>query len=135
MKKYLFFLITLFSINCYSQNFSSKIIGSWILKGYVGKKSVIECPDVLVFEKNAYSILNDCYGEDSELPIIEKGKWTFNTKDNNIILTQRKFISNYNFNGNIKTLTMYIKEKNDRMMKVCFNNMNSTTIAVFEKKR
>lgn len=116
-------MIILVSIGACSQNSSFKIIGSWVYNGVSDNtKQVIECPDVLVFNKDGnYSILNDCYGDDIENPLVEQGQWVLDSKQNVIKLKNRKFSTNYTFHNSSPVLTLFIKECTDKSLKICFN--------------
>lgn len=48
----------------------------------------IECPNIIIFGKKTYRILNDCYGDDPKSPIMETGE--FKQSDNALVLTHRK---------------------------------------------
>lgn len=125
MKTYVNFILMIFLVSnsACSQNSSYKVIGSWVYKGVSdSKKQVIECPDVLVFNKDGnYSILNECYGDDIENPSVEQGQWVFDSKENTITLKNRKFSTNYTFHDSSPVLTLYIKESTDKSLKICFN--------------
>ena len=121
-----------------SQNLPHKIIGEWsmsLVQEGDGKKYAMECPDVLSFEANGqYQIFNDCYGNDIENPIIERGKWIFDIKENKISLKDRKFSSSYTFHDSTPALTLYVKEITDKSMKLCFNNKDGCITENYEKK-
>jgi hypothetical protein len=117
-------MIFLVSNSACSQNSTNKVIGSWLYKGVSNnKKQVIECPDVLVFNKDGnYSILNECYGDDIENPLVEQGQWIFDSKEKTIKLKSRKFSTNYTFHDSSPILILYINESTDKSLKICFNN-------------
>ncbi|MBN7816883.1 hypothetical protein [Algoriphagus pacificus] len=119
----LILLIFLFNNRTCSQNIKKDLIGHWL---YIGteeiKKEEIECPDLLVLNKNGnYSILNDCYGSEIENPIVEQGQWTFDSKENIILLTNRKFFGDYMFHDSIPILQLYVKVSTGKLLKICFD--------------
>jgi len=132
--KILFFIFFI-SNSVYSQNSYNKIIGSWLYKG-IENKDFIECPDFLTFKNDSsYIIFNDCYGNNPESPIIEKGIWSFHFKENTILLKNRKYFINYIFqNDSSKVLTLFIKEISEKTMKICFSNKDNCIVEQYVKK-
>jgi hypothetical protein len=55
-----------------------------------GEGSAVECADVLVLEKLAYRIRNDCYGDNPANPVIESG--AFKIIGNQISFGSRKVV-------------------------------------------
>ena len=129
-------IILLMSSNACSQNYSNKLTGSWLYKGTEeNKNQPIECPDVLEFNPDGnYSVLNDCYGNDIEKPNVEHGRWVIDSKENNIILKDRKFSSSYTFHDSSPELTLYLKEITDKSMKICFNNKSGCNTENYTKE-
>lgn len=116
-------VVFLFSNRTCSQSINENLIGHWL---YVGteetKKGEIECPDLLLLNKNGnYSILNDCYGGEVENPIVEQGKWKFDPKENKILLTNRKFFGNYIFHDSVPILQLYVKMSTGKLLNICFD--------------
>jgi len=114
------------SISACSQNASNKIIGNWLYKGTENNMGQgMECPDLLVFNTDGnYSILNDCYGDDIKSPIVEQGKWVYDSKEKKITLKDRIYSTNYTFHHNTPVLTLYVKEGTAKLLKLCFNQGN-----------
>lgn len=123
-------LIGIFSsliISCNNSNGS--IVGKWKMVGC--EESFIECPDIiLVNEDSTYKVFNDCYGRDTNNPIVETGKWEL-TSDS-LIFTNRNFETNhYLFNlstdkivviyRNIENNMSLSKKTEEGTLKLCFS--------------
>jgi len=120
--KILLFTLILGTTAC-AQDLSEKIKGKW---KYVDD---MECPDFLIFKSDgSYTILNDCGSQDPRMPIVEKGKWNFDIKENAIRLTNREFISKNSvfseYHGKNKELIFYVKNVTENDMLLCFGNNN-----------
>lgn len=121
IKVFLFSLI-LGTTAC-AQDLSEKIEGKW---KYADD---MECPDFLIFKPDSsYTILNDCGSQNPGMPIVEKGKWNFDIKENAIRLTNREFVSKYSvfseYHGKNKELIFYVKNITENDMLLCFGDNN-----------
>lgn len=119
----LILVIFLFVNRTCSQSINKDLIGHWL---YIGteetKKQEIECPDLLVFNKNGnYCILNDCYGVEIENPIVEQGQWKFDFKENKILLTNRRFFGNYMLHDSGPILQLYVQVNTGKLLSICFD--------------
>ncbi|GAA6135174.1 hypothetical protein NBRC116188_19640 [Oceaniserpentilla sp. 4NH20-0058] len=126
MKKVLRFNYLLYSIflcfGCSTQ--ASSIVGDWSL---IEKNT--GCPYSILFRKNGvYEILNDCYGFDPKLPIVEKGR--FYIGNNEISFTKREIFSEYNFLGSNGLSSVKILSLNDKelVISVCSGVNNKCSI-------
>lgn len=95
------------------------------LKGKWKFADDFDCPDILEFNLNGtYTIFNDCGSIDPKLPIIEKGSWKFISKENEIILYKREFVSPNSvfseYHGKNDSLSFKIKELIDKKLTLCF---------------
>jgi hypothetical protein len=93
------------------------IIGEW---KYIDDN---ECPDLIVISADGmYSIFNDCYSENPEKPIIEKGIWRKNNSE--LIFLEREFISEsssfIDLYGAESELSIKIELVTATKMKLCF---------------
>jgi hypothetical protein len=112
-------LIFFFSEGAFAQNLKEMIIGKWLHKGV----REMECPDLIAFHKDGtYQVLNDCYGADKDVPILEKGTWRMDSTASVITLINRKFYSNYYFQNSKKTLLIYFKNVTDQKMSISFRD-------------
>lgn len=114
-------------ISCNNSNES--IVGKWKMESC--KESFIECPDIIMFnEDSTYKVFNDCYGTDTNNPIVETGNWE-STSDS-LILKNRSFETNsYLFNLSTDRLIVYYRNIENNMslskkteegtLKLCFS--------------
>jgi len=107
-----------------AQDLSEKIEGKW---KYADS---MECPDFLIFKADgSYTILNDCGSQDPRMPVVEKGSWSFDIKENAIKLTNREFISKNSvfseYHGKDKELVFYVKNISENNMLLCFESNNN----------
>lgn len=127
-------LMILVSSSACSQDLSNIIAGRWLYKGINNRNLAIECPDVLIFGADgSYSVLNECYGEGIKIPLVEKGRWHFDSNQDKILLTDRKFFTNYVFHDSISLLVIHLKEVTDKAMKICFADMSNCIPEIYEK--
>lgn len=123
-------LIGIFSsliISCNNSNES--IVGKWKMEGC--EESFIECPDIITFnEDSTYKVFNDCYGADTNNPIVETGNWE-STSDS-LILKNRNFETNhYLFNLSTDSVVLFYRDIENIMslskktekgiLKLCFS--------------
>ncbi|MBB6609736.1 hypothetical protein H7F15_01685 [Pontibacter sp. Tf4] len=87
------------------------VVGKWMYEGNAKDKTqteVIECPDVFEFRGDGtYTVSNDCYG-DAIKPIVETGNWQINASAQKLILSERRFITNYHIYSPTKTIALSI---------------------------
>lgn len=104
---------------------SKKLIGTWEYSKKNNKEGFVECPDFIIFEvENKYSVLNECYGNDGNNPIIETGIWNLNVNKKQIFLN-RKFLINYYFLGsNNKNVPLKIVKITDKQLILLFGKRN-----------
>jgi len=93
----------------------------------------LDCPDVLDFSSNGtYKIFNDCGIIDPEQSAVEKGSWKFKSKEKEIILFNREFVTTNSvfsgFHGKEDSLSFKIKELNNNKLTVCFTNDNNCMV-------
>ena len=105
------YIIFLFLLNPF-QSSKPQIVGEWVYGGVANKKTqadyVVECPDFIEFRSNGtYTVLNDCYG-DAVKPIVETGKWSVNAPSQKLILSERRFTTNYHLYSPKKTVEIAI---------------------------
>lgn len=120
--KILLFFLILGTTAC-AQDLSEKIEGKW---KYVDD---MECPDFLIFKSDgSYTILNDCGSQDPRMPIVEKGNWNFDIKENAIRLINREFVSKNSvfseYHGKNNKLIFYVKNITENDMLLCFGDNN-----------
>lgn len=102
-----------------NKDFISELHGKWIFADN------LDCPDVLEFNSNGtYSVFNDCGSFNPEHPIIEKGNWKLESKENVLILFQREFVSPNSvfseYHGKNDSLSFKINELIDKKLTLCF---------------
>jgi hypothetical protein len=78
-----------------SSNTKLKILNR-LLSGTWTSVDDVECADAMVFQPgNSYMIYNDCYGDDPMDPLVEKGLYQIHESEEELILTERAFTTNY----------------------------------------
>ena len=100
---------------------TKQLIGTWEYSKNNNKKRFVECPDIISFQdKNKYSVLNECYGNDGNNPIIETGTWSLNAPQKQIFLS-RNFLINYYFLGSeTKKVSLRIVKISNKQLIILF---------------
>lgn len=120
---------------CYSQeNNTSMIKGKWIYSDVEE-----ECPDLIYFQSGGvYSIFNDCGSDNPKSPIIERGRWIYNNKKEEIIFSDRKYISQNSIfsehHGDGECLTFRVVEVSINRLVLSFVNKNGNYIVEHYRK-
>ena len=119
--------LTIFFLFCCTQTSGQKnsiqIIGKWLYKGTVTQKGqvdcCVECPELIEFKSNgSYIVLNDCYGENPNNPVIEKGTWEISIPAKKLILRNRNFLTNYQIHSSEKEIEFKVVFLNDKILEV-----------------
>lgn len=121
--------------NIFSFQKTDKVfLGDWIYREK-NEGIIVECNDVLRFGKNnIYYVLNDCYGSNIKLPVVEKGFWSYDYSRKTLSLTERKFYCNYRFCDSEKSLIFRVKEISRSNMRICLFTKLKCTEMKLEKK-
>lgn len=115
------------SIAC-SQVIPEELYGEWIFRGRDGDSEMVDCADVLEFDRNMkYIIYNDCeMHADNRSGIIEEGEWGFDDQRTIVTLNHRTFVnksfSDYVFQNSNDTLTIFVKQIQDQEIHLCFDD-------------
>lgn len=127
-KLFLFILIFVFGSACSQSNTDrgNWLKGEWrlsLMQETSSGQQMIDCTDVLVFQDSSqYRIYDDCYADgNNRESLVEYGQWTFDSKENKILLKNRKFLMDYTFHNSSSVLTLFVKEHTDTLLRICFN--------------
>lgn len=110
-------------IQASGQKNSIHIVGKWVYNGTVTQKGqvdcCVECPEVIEFKSNgSYIVLNDCYGENPNNPVVEKGTWEILMQAKKLILKNRNFLTNYHIHSSEKEIEFKVMVLNDKILEV-----------------
>ncbi len=113
-----FIVLALNMVSC-SQDVPNKsdLFGRWQFKSH-SMEEASDCVDEIVFDELTYKVYNECYGDDVNDPIVERGQWEFNSKKNSLILKNRVFISNYSIISSSKETEVEVIQLKDNMLEI-----------------
>ena len=113
---------------------SKVLLGTWKYVGGTKQSATVECPDVMILHSGGkYEILNDCYGDNATLPVVEEGIWSYQHNDNLVILSERDLRTNYSFQEKTDTLTGHIEYISNHEITICFGKKENCTEEIYQK--
>jgi len=103
-------------------SFEKNLLGTWLFERLEKHDARMEgCPPAIRFDAGgSYVIFSDCYADDLEYPVVEKGSWHFDPDSHKLTMVGREFVADYQFHGDDDPLIGKVKSVSDEQMTICF---------------
>jgi hypothetical protein len=93
--KFILINLTIICLFLFNNIGAEELDGSWLFIGEQLDSKSAECPELIVFSKGTYKVLNDCYGTDMRNPVIETGFYTLDNDQTKISFNRQEPVSEY----------------------------------------